>query len=233
MKKILITLSLVALIIVPLSAYACSMGQGQMMDIGASPWFQQGITLTLKNAENLELDERQKNKLEGIRDKYTKDIIKIDAELKTNDIDLNNLLKMDNIDLLKVKNTVKKIEAIESQIRYLRIEAFTEARKVLNPEQKGKLKKLMEMPYGQIKGGMGQGMDSSMMKDEMTDCPMMKGMMGGSGMMGQGMMGGMDKGMDCPMMKGGMGEMMGGGMGGGTAGEQTAKTEVAASTKQT
>lgn len=220
MKRLLISLIFIlSVFAIPLSAYACSMGQGQMMDMGESPWFQYGVTLTLKNAENLGLDDKQINRLEGIRDKYTKEIIKLEADLKALEIDLNTLLKTDNIDLPKIKNTVKKIEGAQSQTRYLRIEAFTEARKVLKPEQKEKLKKLIEMPPAQMKGYMGKDMD----------CPMMKGGMGGS-MMGGGKEGGMM--MDCPMMKGGMGGMMGGMMGGNMGGEttggQTKNEEVAA-----
>jgi len=181
----------VSLIAVPIIAEGCStggtMGGSMMMGLGSSPWFHHGVTLTLKNADKLGIDEKQKGQLEEIRTRYTKDIIGQDAELKIAEMELDALLGEKEIDLPKVNEAIRKVAGVEAQIRYLRVEAFTEARKVLTDEQRKRLKELMEMP-------------STPMKMEMMDCPMMKGMGGGMGKMG---------GMDCPMMKGMMGGMAG------------------------
>lgn len=206
MKRMIVVMSMFLFVFISANiSHACEMMAGgmmkqEMMGGGHNPWFHHGVSLTLENAEKLGLDEKQKNELTGIRDKYTKEIIRLDAESKIAEMDLNKLLGDSDIDLSKVKDAVKKTEDLQSQIRYLRIEAFTEARKVLTDEQKGKLKKLMEMPPMPMKK---EGMKGGMM--EGMDCPMMGGMKGGmSGMMQGGKEGGMM--MDCPMM----GEMMGG-----------------------
>lgn len=143
--------------------------KGGMMGLGSSPWFHHGVTLTLQNADKLGLDERQKGQLDEIRARYTKDIIRYDAELKIAEMELDTLLGKRDIDLPKVNESIRKAAGVEAEIRYLRVEAFTEAMKVLTDEQRKRLKELMEMP-------------STPMKMEMMDCPMMKGM---QGMMGE------------------------------------------------
>jgi Spy/CpxP family protein refolding chaperone len=126
------------------------MGQG-VMGMGRERmghhrrWFQYGVTLMLQNADKLGLSDEQIKKLYEIKRKYSKDIIKQDAEMKIAEIDLGALLKESEINLSEVKEALKKVENIKTQIRYLRIMAFVEARKILTDEQKNRLKKLMEM----------------------------------------------------------------------------------------
>ena len=130
------------------------MGQGMMggmMGMGRErmgrhkQWFQYGVTLMLQNSDKLGLSDEQIKKLDNIKRKYSKDIIKQDAEMKIAEIDLGALLKESEINLSEVKEALKKVESTETQIRYLRIMAFVEARKILTDEQKNSLKKLMEM----------------------------------------------------------------------------------------
>jgi len=130
------------------------MGQGMMggmMGMGRErmgrhrQWFQYGVTLMLQNADKLKLSDEQIEKLYDMKRKYSKDIIKQDAEMKIAEIDLGALLKESDINLSEVKEALKKVENIKTQIRYLRIMAFVEARKILTDEQKNSLKKLMEM----------------------------------------------------------------------------------------
>ena len=129
------------------------MGQGMMggmMGMGRErmgrhkQWFQYGVTLMLRNADKLGLSDEQIKKLDNIKRKYSKDIIKQDAEMKIAEIDLGALLKESEINLSEVNEVLKKVESTETQIRYLRIMAFVEARKILTDEQKNSLKKLME-----------------------------------------------------------------------------------------
>jgi hypothetical protein len=120
-----------------------------------TPWFQYGVTLMLQNANRLGLSDEQKKRLDEIRRRYSKDIIKQEAELKIAEIDLEPLLKESEMNLPKVKEALKKIEGIETQIRYLRIEALTEARKILTDEQRKNLRKIMEAPVPMMRGMMG------------------------------------------------------------------------------
>lgn len=175
MKKVLIALMLVGLLSTFSSAderrgmmggHMGEMMKG-MMGMGENPWFHHGVSMTLMNAEKLGLSDKQKEQLEDLKDKYTKEIIRQDAERQISEMDMDKILKADDTDLSKVKDALKKVEGIETQIRYIRIEAFTEARKVLTEEQKGKLKKLMEKPVApmmmkEMMGGMMEGMEEMM-----------------------------------------------------------------------
>lgn len=179
MKKILVALMLVTLLSTFSSAddrrrMGQGMGEGMMggrmremmrdvMGMGSNPWFRYGVTLTLQNAEKLGLTDKQKDQLDDIRIKYTKEIIRQDAEIDIAGMDLDKLLKEPAVDLPKVRDTLKKIYDMKVQMRYLRIGAFVEARKVLTEEQKGKLKKLMEKPVApMMMGGMMEGMGEMM-----------------------------------------------------------------------
>jgi len=130
------------------------MGQGMMggmMGMGRermgrhNPWFRYGVTRMLQNADKLGLSDEQKKQLDEMRIKYSKDIIRLYAETEIAEIDLEPLLKNPEINLSQVKETLKKIESMKTQIKYLRVEAFVEARKVLTNEQKNSLRKIMEM----------------------------------------------------------------------------------------
>jgi Spy/CpxP family protein refolding chaperone len=150
-------------------------GMGQMMGerMGRSnPWFRHRISLIFQNSANLGLDDQQKARLNEIHRKYAKVIIRQKAELKIAEMDLDALLMESEINMQKAKDILKKIEGIETEIGYQKIEALTEAKKVLTEEQRAKLAKIMEAAPV-MEGGMGCMM-----------CPMMgEGMTGA--MMGQ------------------------------------------------
>jgi len=126
-------------------------GGGGMIGMGRETighhkqWFQYGVTLMLQNADKLGLSDEQIKKLYEIKRRYSKDIIKQGAEMKIAEIDLGALLKESEINLSEVKEALKKVENFKTQIRYLRITAFVEARNILTDEQKDNLKKLMQM----------------------------------------------------------------------------------------
>jgi Spy/CpxP family protein refolding chaperone len=130
------------------------MGQGMMGGMrGMSrdrarhhkPWFRYGVSLMLRNADRLGLSDEQKRQLYDIRVRYSKEIVKRNAELEIEEIDLEVLLNKSEFNLSEVKEALKKVESAKTQIKYLRIEAFVEAKKILTSEQKSDLKKLMEM----------------------------------------------------------------------------------------
>lgn len=121
-----------------------------------NPWFRHGVFLMLRHADRLGLSDEQRNQLDDIRRKYSKDIIRLNADSKIAEIDLEALLRESEVNLSQVKEALKKVESAETQIRYLRIEALLEAKKILTNEQKSSLKKLMEMSGApRMRGMMG------------------------------------------------------------------------------
>lgn len=131
------------------------MGMGRKCMGRFNPWFQYGVTLILENTAKLDLSDEQKDRLDNTRRKYTKDIIRQDAEIRVAEIDLEALLKKPEINLSEIKEVLKKIGNMETQVEYLRIEAFNEARKILTDEQRKNLRKIMETPAPMMRGMMG------------------------------------------------------------------------------
>jgi Spy/CpxP family protein refolding chaperone len=110
-----------------------------------NPWFRYGITLMLYHADELGLSDEQRKQLDDIRVRYSKDIIRQHADSKIAEIDLEALLREPEANLSQIKEALQKVESAKTQIKYLRIEALFEARKVLTGEQRSSLRKLMEM----------------------------------------------------------------------------------------
>jgi len=108
-----------------------------------NPWFRYGVTLMLYHADELGLSDAQRKQLDDMRRKYSKDIIRLSADSEIAEIDLEALLRESDINLSQVKEALKKVESVKTQIKYLRVEAFVEARKILTSEQRSSLKKLV------------------------------------------------------------------------------------------
>jgi Spy/CpxP family protein refolding chaperone len=106
-------------------------------------WFRYGVSLILYHADELGLSDEQREQLDDMRRKYSKDIIRLSADSKIAEIDLEALLREPEPNLQQVKEALKKVESAKTEIRYLRIEALFEARKILTSEQRSSLKKLM------------------------------------------------------------------------------------------
>ena len=119
-----------------------------------NPWFRYGVSLMLQNADKLGLSDEQRKQLDDMRTRYSKDIIRQYAEMEIAEIDLETLLKKSEINLPEVKEALKKVESAKTQVKYLRVEAFAEARKILTNEQRNSLKKLMEMRGSPMMKGM-------------------------------------------------------------------------------
>jgi hypothetical protein len=138
---------------------------GGMMGSDMAGWYHHGVFLMLQNADRLGLTDEQRRQLEDIRQKYTKDNIKLDADLKLATIEMNRLLQLHEAEPAKIKESIKKLKGIEVEMKFLRIDAFNEAKKILNDKQKKALMMLMDMHGAPMMGG--------------------GGMMGGPGMKGQ------------------------------------------------
>ena len=151
-------------------------GMGGMMGEDHPMW---------KHLVGLGLDEKQREAVKSIKSKEMKDMIKKRADKQIAKVELKEILGKDPVDMKAVEAKVKQIEAIGTDMRLSHIRTMEEVKALLTPEQKKKMKEMIEM--GPMVGGMGM----------MHGCGMMQ--RGGMGMMqGCGMMGGM-------MQRGGMG----------------------------
>jgi|WetSurSiteA1Bulk_404760.scaffolds.fasta_scaffold01873_2 Spy/CpxP family protein refolding chaperone len=128
---------------------------------------------------SLDLDEKQKDTIRGIKSSLMKDTIKKKADWQIAKLELKDLLHKDPVDLKAVEAKLKQIAEIETNIHLSHIKSKETVKAKLTPDQREKLKQMIDMG------------------------PMMEGM---GGMHGCGMMGGMmqhgDSGMNPPAGKG-------------------------------
>lgn len=131
-----------------------------------------------QHLRGLGLDEKQKEAVNAIKSRAMREMIKKRADAQIAKVELKDILGKDPVDMKAVEAKLKQREAIETDMHLSHIKTMEEVKALLTPEQKKKMKEMIEM--GPMKGGMGM-------------------MGGGTGMMqGCGMRGGM-------MQRGGMG----------------------------
>lgn len=113
--------------------------------------------------QQLGLSAEQVRRLQTLRINFEKEAIQRTAETQIAEVDLSSLLEADRPDLSNVETQVKKIAALQADLRFARIKTLRQGRAILSQDQWQKFESLT---------------------------PRM-GPMGSSGMMGSGMMGGM------------------------------------------
>lgn len=124
-----------------------------------------------KHLMGIGLDEKQQEAIKEIKGRLMKDTIKKRADEHIAGIEMKELLDKDPVDMKAVEAKLKQREAIETDIHLSHIKAMEEVKAKLTPDQRKKMKEMMEM--GPMMGGMG------MMQG---GCGMMGGMMQHGGM---------------------------------------------------
>lgn len=114
----------------------------------------------------LGLDEKQREAARAIKHKEMKEMVKKKADKQIAKLELKEILAKDPVDMKAVEATLKQIEAIETDMHLSHLRTMEEVKAMLTPDQKKKMREMIE------RGPMGGGM----------------GMMQGCGMMGGGMM---------------------------------------------
>ena len=128
------------------------MGGGMMMDDDHPMW---------KHLMGLGLDDKQMASLKALRGKTMKEMVKKRADMQIAGIELKDLLDKDPVDLKAVEVLLKKKESLKTEMFLAHIRAREEMKSLLTPDQRKRLKEMME--------GHGAG------------CGMMGGMMRGDG----------------------------------------------------
>jgi Spy/CpxP family protein refolding chaperone len=142
------------------------MGRGSAMGLGMM-----GEHHILKNLMSLGLDEKQKEAVKEIARETMKETIKKRADLYITRIDLRDLLDKDSVNMKAVESKLKQIGSLETDIHLSHIKALEAIKSKLTPDQRKKLKEMMEQ--GMMIGGM-----MGMMQGK--GCGMMGGMKGGT-----------------------------------------------------
>jgi Spy/CpxP family protein refolding chaperone len=199
MKKLVVVLAISSFLAIVAIAYAQGpdmMGEGSEMEHGMMGMLGKGSEMgpgmmgehhILGILMTLGLDEKQKDAVKEIVRKTMKETIKRRADLDIARIDLRDLLDKDSVNMNAVESKLKQIASLEADIHLSRIKAHEEIKSKLTPDQRKKLKEVME--HGMMMGKMGMmqgkgccemmgGMKGGMMEGK--GCGMMSGMKGGT-----------------------------------------------------
>jgi len=103
-----------------------------------------------QHLKGLGLDEKQREAVKAIKNKEMKDMIKKRADKQIAKLELKEILAKDPVDMKAVEAKVKQIESIGTDMRLSHIRAMEEVKATLTPEQKKKMKEMIEM--GPMKG---------------------------------------------------------------------------------
>jgi len=121
----------------------CGM-DGQMMDAGHH---------MSKYLMGLNLDDQQKPLIGEIKSRMMKETIRRTAEMRIIRIELKDLLSKDPVDMTAVEAKVKQLEMLRTDMCLSHIRAIEEIKTKLTPEQRKKLREMIEA--GPMMEGMG------------------------------------------------------------------------------
>ncbi len=120
------------------------MGPGMMM--GTSPYERPLISQILSAKDQLGLSADQEQKLRRLRSEFEKESIRRGAEVQAAEVDLRDLLAADAPDLGKIESQVRKIGALQADLRFARIKVLQEGRGILTIDQWQKFEALGVRP---------------------------------------------------------------------------------------
>jgi hypothetical protein len=104
------------------------------------------ITIILEHRDQLALTPEQATRLETLRQEFTRESIRRDADLRVAEMDLTALLEQTPADLAKVEAKIRELEKLRADLRIARIRTLEQGRAVLTPEQRTKLQALLGGP---------------------------------------------------------------------------------------
>ena len=119
------------------------MGCGMMMNDYHPMW---------KHLMGLGLDDKQKEALKALRSKTMKDMAKKMADKQIAGIELRDLLDKEPMDMKAVEAAAKKNESLRTEMFLTHVKAHEEMKSILTPDQRKRLKEMMEAGPG---GGCG------------------------------------------------------------------------------
>ncbi len=88
----------------------------------------------------LGLSDKQIDALKAIRNRVAKDTIKKRADLQLARVELREMLDKDSVDMGAVEASLKKAEAVKTDLHLSHIKAMEEIKAILTPEQRKKFK---------------------------------------------------------------------------------------------
>ncbi len=152
MKKLAAIVAAVSIVALAALAYGDmgghGMGSGMMCGCGMD-----GQMMGTEHLKSLSLDEQQKTLIGEIKSRMMKETIRRTADMRIVQIELKDLLSQDPVDMKAVEAKVKQLEMMRTEMHLSHIKAIEDIRTKLTPEQRKKLREMIEA--GTMMGGMG------------------------------------------------------------------------------
>lgn len=105
------------------------------------------ISLMLRHRDRLGLSAEQVKTLERVRNDFTKESIRVDADLRIAEMDLESLLQAQPVEMAQVEAKIREIERRRADLRIARIRAIESGKKQLSADQRSKLQELLAERY--------------------------------------------------------------------------------------
>jgi Spy/CpxP family protein refolding chaperone len=152
MKKLAAIVAAVSIVALAALAYGDmgghGMGSGMMCGCGMD-----GQMMGTEHLKSLSLDDQQKTLIGEIKSRMMKETIRRTADMRIVQIELKDLLSQDPVDMKAVEAKVKQLEMMRTEMHLSHIKAIEDIRTKLTPEQRKKLREMIEA--GPMMGGMG------------------------------------------------------------------------------
>ena len=148
MKKLAVIVAVLSIVAFAALAYGDmgghGMGSGMMCGCGMDGQMM-GIEHHLsKHLMNLNLDEQQKVLMGEIKSRMKKETIRKTADMRIVQVELKDLLIQDPVDMKAVEAKVKQLETMRAEMQLSHIKAVEECKTKLTPEQRKKLREMIE-----------------------------------------------------------------------------------------
>ena len=157
MKKLAVIVAAVSIVVFAALAYGDmdghGMGSGMMGGCGMDGQMMEAGHHMSKYLMGLNLDDQQKPFIGEIKSRMMKETIRRTAEMRVVQIELKDLLSQDPVDMKAVEAKVKQLEMLRTDMRLSHIRAIEEIKTKLTPEQRKKLREMIEA--GPMMEGMG------------------------------------------------------------------------------
>jgi Spy/CpxP family protein refolding chaperone len=157
MKKLAVIVAAVSIFALAALAYGDmgghGMGSGMMCGGGMDGQMMEAEHHMSKYLMGLNLDEQQKALIGEIKSRKMKETIRRTADMRIIQIELKELLSQDPVDMKAVEAKVKQLEMMKTEMHLSHIRAIEDIRTKLTPEQRKKLREMIEA--GPMMGGMG------------------------------------------------------------------------------
>ena len=148
MKKLSVLLAVVSIVALAALAYGemdgHGMGRGMMGDCDMDGQMMGAEHHMSKHLMGLDLDEQQKTLIGEIKSRMMKDTIRRAADMRIVHIELRDRLSQDPVDMKAVEAKVKQSEMMRTEMHLSHIRAMEDIKTKLTPEQRKKLREMME-----------------------------------------------------------------------------------------